>query len=150
MAGRLTLAKSVIQAMPSYIMQSSIVPKTVCDEVDRLCRDFVWGDSQDHRNIHLINWQRVCSPTAEGGLELGSMREMNKGFLLKAARRFCSDQPCLWVEVMRSKYGCHESGFPCVNHNRSGSNLWRGLCSIWPTFRRLLVWRIGQGESALF
>lgn len=33
-AGRITLAKSVLQAIPSHVMQSSFLPRSVCDEVD--------------------------------------------------------------------------------------------------------------------
>lgn len=42
--GRVTLAKSMVQAMPTYVMQSSVLPKGTCDEIEKLCRDFIWGD----------------------------------------------------------------------------------------------------------
>lgn len=34
--GRVTLAISVVQAMPIYVMQSSIIPRGTCDEIDKL------------------------------------------------------------------------------------------------------------------
>nr|KYP57513.1 Retrovirus-related Pol polyprotein LINE-1 [Cajanus cajan] len=40
-AGRLTLCKSVLSAIPSYTMQSVFLPRSVCDEVDRLCSNFL-------------------------------------------------------------------------------------------------------------
>jgi len=40
-AGRLTLAKSVIQAMPSYVMQSTLLLVHICDEIDRKCKNFI-------------------------------------------------------------------------------------------------------------
>lgn len=43
MAGRLPLAKSVIQVMPTYVMQASGIPKSVCDEIDNnLLRRVQW------------------------------------------------------------------------------------------------------------
>jgi hypothetical protein len=36
LAGRLTLAKSVIEAVPTYPMMSSRIPKTCLDEIQRL------------------------------------------------------------------------------------------------------------------
>lgn len=46
--GHITLAKYVIQALPSRVMQTSMLPKSVCDEMDKLCRGLfgeilVWG-----------------------------------------------------------------------------------------------------------
>lgn len=39
-AGQLTLTKSVIQALPTYIMQSAFIPRSLCDEIDKKCRSF--------------------------------------------------------------------------------------------------------------
>nr|KYP54028.1 Retrovirus-related Pol polyprotein LINE-1 [Cajanus cajan] len=41
--GRLTLTKSVLQALPSYTMQMVHLPRALCDEVDKICKRFLWG-----------------------------------------------------------------------------------------------------------
>ena len=41
--GRVTLAKSVLQAMPNYYMQSMSLPMSVCENLDRIVRRFIWG-----------------------------------------------------------------------------------------------------------
>lgn len=64
-AGRVTRAKSVVQAMPTYVMQSCELPGGICDEVDKICRKFIWGDETDQRKIHLISWEKVCMPKKE-------------------------------------------------------------------------------------
>lgn len=43
LARRVTLTKSVLQALLSYVMQTALLPCSVCDEVDKLCSSFVWG-----------------------------------------------------------------------------------------------------------
>lgn len=43
MAGRVTLARSVIQAMPSYVMQSAFLPRALYDEIDKKCRILFGG-----------------------------------------------------------------------------------------------------------
>lgn len=48
MAGRLTLAKSVIDSVPLYPMQVSQIPLSVCREVERLQCNFIWGKSGSH------------------------------------------------------------------------------------------------------
>lgn len=40
-AGRITLAKSVLAAIPSYVMQSASLPMYTCNELDRITREFI-------------------------------------------------------------------------------------------------------------
>lgn len=41
LAGRVTLAQSSIMSILGYVMQTSLIPIAVCDEVERLCRSFI-------------------------------------------------------------------------------------------------------------
>lgn len=52
-AGRLTLAQSVISAMPSYCMSQVWVPQGVCDKLDSVIKNFVWKN-RDGRGINLV------------------------------------------------------------------------------------------------
>lgn len=63
-AGRDTL--SVFQALLSYVMQTVSLPKAICDKVDKICRDFIWGDTETHKKIHLIAWNSICRPKKDG------------------------------------------------------------------------------------
>lgn len=54
-AGRVTLTKSVLQALPSYVMQSAYIPRHICDEIDNKCRRFVWGEADGERRWHTVN-----------------------------------------------------------------------------------------------
>lgn len=44
--GRVTLVKSVMQALPSHVMQTSFHHRAVYDKVDKKCWSFVWEDSE--------------------------------------------------------------------------------------------------------
>jgi len=46
LAGRITLAKSVISTIPYYHMQYAKIPKTICDKFDKIQWVFVWADSE--------------------------------------------------------------------------------------------------------
>ncbi|PNY13598.1 RNA-directed DNA polymerase (reverse transcriptase) [Trifolium pratense] len=50
---RITLSKSVLGTIPYYHMQYATIPKTICEEVDKIQRDFVWGDSDQGTKIRL-------------------------------------------------------------------------------------------------
>nr|KYP63364.1 Putative ribonuclease H protein At1g65750 family [Cajanus cajan] len=82
-AGRLTLTKFVLQALPSYTMQMVYLPRALCDEVDKICKRFLWGDGNRIHHPHAINWKTICLPKANGGLGLRKMRDMNNAFMMK-------------------------------------------------------------------
>lgn len=150
MAGRVTLAKSVLQALPSYVMQSACLPRALCDEIDRKCRNFIWGDSESQRHIHLASWSSICIPKKNGGLGLRTARDINTTFMMKAGWSLCSRKSDMWVKIIRSKYKCGTELVPRINTSRQGSNLWRGICKNWNHVNANLVWRVGNGESVNF
>lgn len=69
-AGRLTLTKSVMQALPTYVMQSTALPKYMCEEIDKRCRKFLWGDMDGEKHMHTMSWNKVCRPKEWGGSTL--------------------------------------------------------------------------------
>ncbi|KAH1128837.1 hypothetical protein J1N35_000215 [Gossypium stocksii] len=50
-AGRATLGQSVLLSIPGYFMQSKMIPKKICDEIESLAR-----------------WDSICQPMECGGL----------------------------------------------------------------------------------
>ncbi|CAN1222018.1 LINE-1 retrotransposable element ORF2 protein [Linum grandiflorum] len=55
LAGRVTLAVSVLNVIPSYVMQTSVIPMDICGKIDQRIRNFVWGSLPDSRKPHLIS-----------------------------------------------------------------------------------------------
>lgn len=132
-AGRVTLAKSFIQAMSVYVMQSTVLPRGVYDEIAKLCRSFIWGDEENQRKVHLLSWEKLCKPKKEGGLGLRSTRTANSAFLMKTLWNFCNKSDSLWVTTIRSKYKCGWKEFPIINSKKKGSNFWNGQIQMWLT-----------------
>ena len=54
--GRLTLIRNTLSNMSIYLMSLIRLPKGVKKRLERIQRDFLWGD----RKVHLINWKTVC------------------------------------------------------------------------------------------
>jgi hypothetical protein len=59
MAGRCTLINSITSAIPTHIMQCCLLPTTILKELDKLNRNFLWGDMIEKKKIHLLNWRTV-------------------------------------------------------------------------------------------
>ena len=54
LAGRITLAKSVLLAIPSYAMQTTKLPSGLCNRIEKLIRNFIWGSSNEERKVNLV------------------------------------------------------------------------------------------------
>lgn len=87
-AGRVTLVKSVIEALPLYPMMATTIPKTCLREIQQLQRNFILGDSRDHRKFHAVNWNVVTKPKCEGGLGIRNLITMNEAYLMKITWTF--------------------------------------------------------------
>ncbi|CAN1302532.1 Putative ribonuclease H protein At1g65750 [Linum perenne] len=96
LAGCVTLASSVLNAIPSYVMQSAALPVHICEAIDRKVRDFIWGSVDGVRKIHNINWETVCKPKGLGGLGLRNARDLNKAFLMEIVWGLISRPTELW------------------------------------------------------
>lgn len=70
-AGRVKLFKFVIATIPSYAMQTTLLPKSVINEVERCTRRFLWGEAEGCRKLHHVNWEIVMGPRSRG---LGTRR----------------------------------------------------------------------------
>lgn len=121
-AGRITLAQSSLANLPGYVMQTSSVPVSICDEAKRLCRNFIWRSTADNRKCHLISWSKICTPKEEGGLGLRDLRSINKVYMMKLAWSLVADSDKLWVKVMKAKYNCGVFPMPKVASRSSCSN----------------------------
>ena len=54
LARRCTLIQSVTIAIPTHIMQYTMLPRKICNELDRQNRNFLWGDTLEKKKIHLL------------------------------------------------------------------------------------------------
>ncbi|MDV3201046.1 MAG: reverse transcriptase domain-containing protein [Sweet potato little leaf phytoplasma] len=83
MAGRILLAKTVMGPVANHIMQHSTIPKGICDEIEKLERNFIWGSTSEQRKAHLINWHQIFLPKTHGGLGFKNLQNLNKTFIMK-------------------------------------------------------------------
>ena len=65
LVGRVTLAQSALATIPSYIMQTTRIPLNVCDQTDKICRDFIRKGTGDSNKVHLVDRDTICMPRAK-------------------------------------------------------------------------------------
>ena len=104
LAGRQILVQSITSTLASHVMQCVKILIGVCDSLDKIQRDFLWGSNDTQQKIHLVRWERVCKPKDQGGLGIRTSRNMNQAFLAKIGWKLCLDDQSLWAKVLKAKY----------------------------------------------
>ena len=89
---KLVLANTAVVPVAEYYMQCQALPTKVCDVVDKIIRDFLWGLMEEKRRMRMVNWNIVTLPKYLGGLGLHSMKDRNLAILAKLCWRLASDQ----------------------------------------------------------
>nr|KYP70239.1 Putative ribonuclease H protein At1g65750 family [Cajanus cajan] len=149
-AGRLTLTKSFLTALPSYTMQTVWLPRNICDDIDKKNRQFLWGDTSHNKKVHTVSWSVICQPKNQGGLGIRNMRDMNMAFMMKNCWSMITEKDKLWVQVLSSKYGCLDGILPRIEKKQKISNLWRGICEAWNLVKMHIRWIVGDGAFIKF
>ncbi|XP_061347113.1 uncharacterized protein LOC133292688, partial [Gastrolobium bilobum] len=131
LAGRITLAKPVVAAHPTYSIQSVSLPINVCEDLDRCTRNFIWGSTDSQRKSHLVNWNILCSSKDYGGMGLRQSKAMNNALIMKVGFSVLAKRDALWVKVVRNKYGLGDDLIPNPTRTSVKSNLWKGVLNQW-------------------
>lgn len=149
-AGRVTLAPSSLESMPGYLVQTSVIPISVCDEAEKICRDFIWGSTVEKRKCHLVSWEKVCKPKEAGGLGFRNMKTLNQAYILKLAWQLINERDKLWVQIMRAKYQCGSLHLPKVSMKSNSSRLWNAISKNWKPIEDNIQWSVRSGQDTKF
>lgn len=85
-------------------MQTAKLPTTVCEQLDKINRDFLWSYNGDNNPGHLVNWDTVASPLVYGGLGVKKAKCINQALLAKIGWRLHQHKDMLWAKVYSKKY----------------------------------------------
>ena len=103
-ARKLVLAKTTAVPIIEYYMQCQALPTKVCDAVDKIIKDFLWGSTKEKKRMHMVNWNIVTLPKDLGGLGLHFMKDRNLAILAKLCWRLASDQRAPWAQMLAAGY----------------------------------------------
>lgn len=104
-AGRVTLINSVLNSMPVHLLSSTWTPLTVVDKISRIARNFLWEKGDSTRGLHLIGWDTVTRPKAEGGLAIKDLRLMRFSLMAKKVLHMINNANTPWVRLAIARYG---------------------------------------------
>ena len=104
-------------------------------------RDFLWADSKNH----LVGWDKVCAPIANGGLGIRKLTIFNKAISGKLLWQFGKEENRLWRRVVASKFGEEWGGWTSkLGRGVHGCGLWRGISIGWEDFSKDTQFLLGR------
>jgi hypothetical protein len=104
LAGKETMIKAVAQAIPTYIMGVFKLPMSVCDDLNRMVRNFWWGSSKGKRKTHWKAWPHIQAHKMKGGLGFRDFRLFNQALLTRQAWRLLINPNSLCAQVLKARY----------------------------------------------
>ncbi|XP_062106727.1 uncharacterized protein LOC133818056 [Humulus lupulus] len=141
-AGRLLLIQSVQFGLCNFWMNVFILPQSIIKEVDKLCRQFLWGASGTRSKLHFASWQQVCRPKAFGGLGLREGSSWNRALLAKYIWAVTNKHDTLWVKWVQHVY-LKGADFWNYGLKLDTSSYWRKICHLRNKFSKSEVLAAG-------
>ena len=140
------LIKATVIAIPEYTMQCYRMPVRICDEVDKLVRNFLWGSTVERKKMHMVGWSQVTMPQDLGGLGIFQMKARNAALLAKLCWKIASSQNYPWAQMLISKYliatRLSEGG-----RKLPASKIWAACKEGGIIFNKGLKWVVANGEE---
>lgn len=145
-AGKATLIRSVIQAIPIYSFSTFKVHVTLCDSLDSLVSRFWWSNSPKRIGIAWKAWRDLCTAKEQGGLGFKSFKDINSSLFAKLAWKMATRDNVLWEYILRAKY-LKGSSFFAYKRKPGDSFVWKGILSACDLVHKGSCFKLNKGWS---
>lgn len=102
-ADRLTLVKSILEAIPVYWMSITWIPKGVLENLRRIYFIFLWQGKKEVQSRPWVKWEKIAIPKSLGGWGLKNIFRLLTTLATKCGWRLISTIS-LWTKVIIHKY----------------------------------------------
>jgi hypothetical protein len=124
-------------------MMSASIPKSCLDDIQRMQRSFIWGDTDQKKKYCAVRWDKITVPKWRGGLGIRNLDAMNKACLAKLNFKLQSGCEDLWCKVMHGKYQVQGNGIA----KATDSSLRKSLAKLDPLLQQFSTWIVGDGRD---
>lgn len=102
--GKEVLIKSVAQAIPTYSMACSRLPRGLCQHISDLLRKFWWGSKKGERKTGWVSWKVMSHPKFMGGGGFCDIALFNLALLARQAWRLLHEPNSLDTQILKVVY----------------------------------------------
>ncbi|KAF5189899.1 RNA-directed DNA polymerase (reverse transcriptase)-related family protein [Thalictrum thalictroides] len=148
-AGRLQLLKSVLNSMSVFWISSFLLPQRAINEINKLCRNFLWGGSDCTQSHASISWRDLCYPYEEGGLKLRDFSTLNHAANMRHVWHLISGSNTLWAQWVR-KHLIRDKNFWEMRTPPDCSWSWRNILKERKEAMYMVQHLIGNGRNTSF
>ncbi|GKA67646.1 hypothetical protein Tco_0767563 [Tanacetum coccineum] len=138
--GRLTLIKSVLNALPLYYMSLYKAPTVVLNELESIRRNFFNGSVKEDRKMTLIRWENILASKSKGAIH------GTKGKLDVPNSKISGS---IWQELVREFLSLKAKGIDCFSfiklklgnseNTTFWDDLWLGDCVLKTSHPRIFA-----------
>jgi ribonuclease HI len=145
-AGKEVMIKSVLQAIPSYVMSVFLLPETTIKEIERMMNSFWWGGGTHNQGIRWLAWDRMAYPKSFGGMGFRDLHSFNLSMIAKQGWNIITKPHTLVAKIYKARYFPNSSFFEShLGHNPSYA--WRGIWKARGILMNGCRWSIGSGTN---
>lgn len=149
-AGRLTLVKSVLQAMSVFWAALTWVPKGILNKISKICSRFLWSGTKEDSVLPWVAWEKVARPKKWGGWGIKNLYDFSLSLAAKSGWNFINSEN-LWTRVLKRKYVDPVPLEEWIrNPNKKGRNVsvvWKATTEAFKVIEQGLAWQVGNGEK---
>eukprot|EP00253_Pinus_taeda_P034625 PITA_34625 len=149
-AGRLTLLKSVLLAIPVYWVALSWIPKGILEKIRRLCCRFLWAGSSEKSVLPWVAWEKIARPKDWGGWGIKCLPEFSLSLAAKSGWRLITAEN-LWTRVIKRKYIDPMPVEDWIRNqdkrSKHSSVIWKATVEAFYVIEKGLAWKVGDGKN---
>eukprot|EP00253_Pinus_taeda_P033970 PITA_33970 len=151
-ASRLVLTKTVLQAIPQYLLSMLPAPKGILQQMRTIQRSFLWNGNGDKKKWVLVAWNKLCKPKYMGGLNLVDPSIVNRTCGAKLWWRWIKEHNLSWAKYWKEKYtpDCNNQDMVRLQEVPEGSPIWNLVHKNRSIVQENSFWEIRNGRIALF
>eukprot|EP00253_Pinus_taeda_P017122 PITA_17122 len=128
--GKIILIRFVLSALPTFQATLLLSPRQTTNQISCLMRNFLWNGGKGNSNrFHLVNWEMVKRPIAEGGLQIRDPHQANLALGCKLLWQLISEPTHPISQILNLKYLRNRS---IISFNPTsspkGTQAWRLYC----------------------
>eukprot|EP00253_Pinus_taeda_P008724 PITA_08724 len=151
-SGRLVLTKSILQAIPHYLLSFLPAPKGILQQIRNIQRSFLWSGNGEKKKWALVAWNKLCMSKSRGGLNLVDPEVVNQTCGAKLWWRWIENPTLPWAKHWKEKYvpDCDIQELIRLQETPEGSPIWNHAKRNKNLVQEKSFWEIRNGRLALF
>ncbi|KAL0928589.1 hypothetical protein M5K25_000490 [Dendrobium thyrsiflorum] len=127
-----------------FLTEKALRMLGILNELDKLCRSFIWNKQDGKLGLHFVSWNNLCKPVRAGGRGLRSCASVVGPLRAKLAWKITQDKDSLLFKILGAKYGMKCGG---IGFRRGSSSAGKIIYNGMKALKSVVRWKVINGCS---